>query len=115
MKTLAIALLLLFVPTVSMAAPLSGNDLHKQLERPIGEAPYLLGYGEGFVAGIADALTGIPKYNRIGSFCIPQKGVEYGQVVDVVKKYLEDTPERRHFYAFVLVKEALQKSFPCKK
>src|SRR5688500_17634980 len=57
----------------------------------------------GYVWGVAGALDG-------SSFCL-SKGVQQRQVIDVVKRWLDDHPEVRHFAASCLVAEALKEKF----
>ena len=105
MKTLAIAVLLLFVPTASIAEYFyDGTQLQLYMkEGVVGES-----IATGYVAGVVDSFDGI------GIFCAPV-GITLLQLVAIVKKYLEENPERWHITASKLVAEALQKSFPCKK
>lgn len=46
------------------------------------------------------------------SFCMPSH-VTVGQITDVVKKYLRDHPERRHYTAASVVGAAISVAFPC--
>lgn len=46
------------------------------------------------------------------SFCIPG-GVSAVQVTDVVRKFLEDTPQHRHLDASLLIARSLRVAFPC--
>jgi hypothetical protein len=59
----------------------------------------------GYVVGVADALDET-------SFCL-SPGVTAAQIRDVVKFYLRDHPERRHYGASSLVTDALKEKFPC--
>ena len=65
----------------------------------------LYGVCLGYVIGVEDALDG-------QLFCVPT-GVQAGQVIDVVKSYLLDHPEKRHLQAADLVTAALREKFPC--
>ena len=47
------------------------------------------------------------------ALCVPGESTK-GQLADVVIKYLEQNPERRHLEAGSLVPEALNRAFPCK-
>jgi hypothetical protein len=62
----------------------------------------------GYIEGAADALIG-------SSFCLPggPSGVTVRQITDVVKLYLHDHPEQRHYDAASLVTTALKEKFPC--
>ena len=86
---------------------LSGNDLYTYIN---GDNAYDKGSALGFVVGIADGEES-QKRPRI---CISDQ-VTRGQVRDVVKKYLTEHPEQRHFTAASLVIESLMAAFPCQK
>ena len=59
----------------------------------------------GYILGVADALGG-------SSFCFAVE-MEVGQLVDVVKLYLRDHPERRHYTAASLIVDAFTEKFSC--
>jgi len=113
MRTLTIALLLLFVPTMSIAYDGSfrerfdGNELKEFMDYK-DSTRFQSGFAQGFVMGLSIGLSGI------GYFCPPPGSIQ-GQGYDVVKKYLEDHPENRHESAAVLAMDALRQSFPCEK
>jgi hypothetical protein len=91
---------------------LNGNSLFDQCqgEDAAGqrERDYKTGLCTGYVIGVADAL-------HETSFCVPggPTGVSAAQLRDVVKLYLHDHPERRHYSADSLVTDALKEKFPC--
>jgi Rap1a immunity proteins len=60
----------------------------------------------GYIWGVAGALEGSP------AFCL-SNGVQQNQVVDVVKRWLDEHPEVRHYSASSLVAKALKEKFPC--
>jgi hypothetical protein len=62
---------------------------------------YYIGYCHGFVSGVADTT---PNANLMG--------IQRGQMVRVVEKYLVDHPEKLSLVADFLVREALEKAFP---
>jgi Rap1a immunity proteins len=76
------------------------------------EVPAVTSACYGYVLGVVDALqvmgADAPKF----SFCVPER-VESGQLVDVVKAFLRDHPEKRHLPASDLVTAALNEKFPC--
>lgn len=84
----------------------NGNELHTRCS----ENGFAEGYCFGYIAGISDVLSNA----AIGDFnaCQP-KDVTVQQVVDVVKKYLKENPQDRHFTANSLVAYALSEAFPC--
>jgi hypothetical protein len=66
---------------------------------------------DGYVTAISEAI-GPPNgvYSQLA--CLPENGTR-GQFIDVVKRYLESHPERRHLPAVGLVGNALSSAFPC--
>jgi Rap1a immunity proteins len=68
------------------------------------------GYCGGFVGGVVDVLI-----NKPNAFCVPQGpgGVRSAQLVEVVKLYLHDHPEKRNLAASLLVMQALKEKLPC--
>lgn len=86
----------------------TGNELHNDLSGCAGTAtankdmmPCIR--GTGYVWGVADALWFPGAYPA---------GVTYPQIVDVVKAYLSNHPEKRHQVAANLVIEAIAEAFP---
>ena len=112
MRTPAIALLLLFVPTMLIAYDdlFSGNKLKELMDHkdPVvtPQVVHDRGIAQGFVMGVAGVLS-------TGEYYCPPTGSTQSQAYDVVKKYLEDHPENRYLPAHFLVAEALKQSFPC--
>jgi len=109
MKKLVIVLLLLFMPTASIAGGNLGRFYDGDELKDVGasNSSNLKGVFMGYVAGVADSL------NQTG-FYIPESA-KADQLAAVVRKYLEDHPERWHFTASSLVADALMQSFPCKR
>jgi hypothetical protein len=62
----------------------------------------------GFVRGVTFTLNDIDP-----TVCLPSGGT-VGQFAAVVKQYLEQNPAQLHRPAHVLVREALQRAFPCR-
>ena len=92
-----------------------GNELlawceNWQREPDPGDDLLLGGYCGGFVGGVVDVLV-----NKPNTFCVPQGrgGVRSAQLVEVVKLYLHDHPEKRNLAASLLVMQALKEKFPC--
>jgi hypothetical protein len=65
----------------------------------------------GYVSAVADIMGHHTVFNRRACFA-PE--VTNGQVADVVKKWLREHPESRHYVASSLAAEALAEAFPCK-
>jgi hypothetical protein len=72
------------------------------------------GYCGGYVTGIVDTIEALQARGVLpaSALCIPAESTK-GQLTDVVLKYLEQNPERRHLEAGSLVPEALSHAFPC--
>jgi hypothetical protein len=62
--------------------------------------------GQGYILGVHDSLS--------GSYICTPRGVNIGQLVAIVKKYLLAHPEKLHDSAAFLVSVALSEAFPCK-
>lgn len=74
-------LLLSLVFFTSVASALTGNELKEGLEQ---QSTYTTGYAHGVMS--------------LSGACIP-KGVTNGQGVEIVKKYLNENPEKLHYTA----------------
>ena len=79
----------------------TGNDLLQKLNGSAMESMVGLGY----VMGVFDAARG-------AEHC-PPDSITAGQVRDMVKLHLENTPSTRHFVADVQVRYVLGKAWPC--
>jgi hypothetical protein len=64
-------------------------------------------YALGYVAGVVDSLNQVV-------FCMPST-VTVGQVNDMIRNYLRNTPAERHLPADVIITRAFSAVFPCKK
>lgn len=76
-----------------------------------GDAPSARAMCHGFVMGAIDAATELSGNGRPNA-CI-ESGVTNGQIVDVVRKYLEEHPAIRHRASVKLVLAAVTSAF-CK-
>jgi hypothetical protein len=101
MKTL-IAGLALCATTMAHGAFIDGNKLHGYLS---SGSDIENTHAWGYIAGIADAFNG-------SSHCLPDN-VSVGQLRDVVRKFLSDTPEVRHRPADIIVYVILKNTYPC--
>ena len=88
-----------------------GNNLAESCEAWGGRASndaatnFKTGACVGYIWGLAGAGEG-------SAFCFPH-GVQANQIVDVIKKWLQDHPELRHYAASSLITAALKEKFPC--
>ena len=64
-------------------------------------------YALGYVAGVVDSLNQVV-------FCMPST-VTVGQVHDMVRNYIRNTPAERHLPGDVIIAKAFGIAFPCKK
>lgn len=79
-----------------------GNVLHQRLNSS-GSVERSIGLG--YVMGVFDAMHGVMH-------CAPAN-VTAGQINDMVKNFLDNTPAVRHFSADSLVVRVLRTSWPC--
>jgi hypothetical protein len=84
-----------------------GNKLFDNCEVPLdasGNGLEFVGVCEGYILGAFDA--------RADAFCVPA-GMNVRQLVDVVRLYLREHPEKRYLLAADLVATAVNEKFPC--
>lgn len=72
----------------------------------------LRGYGLGYVIGVYD--LAMSEYAKDQTFCTPDGVLNRMQVRDVVCRYLDNYPERRHLAGTTLVIDAVAEAWPCK-
>lgn len=102
MKKLFIVLAVVWSPV--RAEFYSGNELYERMRsRDSIERLEAIMY----VAGAADAHRGV--------ISCPSPEVTLGQVLDLVRNYLERNPERRHHPGDWAVAAAMRPVFPCRK
>jgi hypothetical protein len=80
---------------------MDGNQLLNDLRGDSHDRMFAMGY----VVGIADAIRSI-------SFC-PQSNVNAGQLRDMVRNYLDNTPAVQHLTGDVIVSHVLKTTWPC--
>ena len=83
-----------------------GNELYEDMKNDYGKL-----YSSGYITGVADVGNDNSIYGF--RFCVPQQATR-GQLSDVVSKWLEQNPGKRHFSASSLIALAFQEAFPCK-
>ena len=100
MKKLLVALLM--VPAMARAEFFTGNQLLTLLQsREVMDRMQALGY----IQGVFDA-------NMYLVVC-PPSNVTAGQVNDMIRNYLENTPATRNRTADRIIQEALKSVWPC--
>ena len=107
---MAIAVALACLPTAARA-DLSGNELWNYC---IGKNDLMVFFCNGYVTAIAEAARpyGLGLYALHN--CLPDDSTRR-QTVEVVKRWLDQHPEQRHYPAVILVAKALAEAFPCKQ
>jgi hypothetical protein len=113
MRTLLASTLVVMVFSQAAGA-ITGNELKMWMNeeealkdgRP-GANVYKAGLYDGYVRAVAEMFDGSAWCSR--------PGVTVGQFMDVVSKFLRDTPEKLDEHASVLILDALAKAFPCKR
>lgn len=98
------ALILAMFCTVAQAEFQDGNKLLSDLQSSYIENRM---YGLGYIIGVADMGRGYIN-------CMPENATA-GQIRDMVKNYLENTPAERHITADILVNRVLKAVWPCAK
>lgn len=93
---------LLLVPTMAHAAFFTGNQLLTKINGDSLDRIHAIGY----IQGAVDAYGG-------ATIC-PPPTVTAGQLMDMIKNYLTNTPAVRHRAADVIIMEALEPVWPCK-
>jgi len=108
-------------------AETTGNDLYSNLKSD-NSSENLQGYA--YLEGVLDSeywylnakifrsLSSDLKAEKLSKFKIPhicfgKAPVTFGQIKDIVLKYLEAHPEKRHMGAQVLIRFALLEDFAC--
>jgi len=108
MLRLSLVLMLLFASPVWAGKFQDGNELHKNCNK---EPAFFLGLCSGYIIAVADVMENGQVISGWKA-CTPN-GVTSIQLVDVVKRWLANTPQYRHYSATSLVAQALEKAFPC--
>lgn len=66
-----------------------------------------------YTLGVAEAFRVLQLVNKLEpSYCVPPH-VQNGQLIDVVKLFLRDHPEKRQYSSPTLIMLALNEKFPC--
>jgi hypothetical protein len=85
------------------------GDKFKITEDDVANVALFSGYLLGLKEGTEVAFAGGQM------FCFPDQGIELGQQVKIVIKYIKANPEKAHLPTAVLAAHALQRAFPCSK
>lgn len=105
LKIRAFSLLLIMLsPTFAFANGfVGGNKLYKSCSSGNENAAC-----SAYIVGAFDVASAM-------KVVCPPDDVTIGQVTDIVKRYLKEHPENRHYNASSIVVSVMQKTFPCKK
>jgi len=75
---------------------------------------YCVGYVGGFTDGLIVSKGLMKDKSGPPNVCAPEQGVQHGQAVLVVLKWLNEHPNLLHQDAPLLITLALEEGFPCK-
>lgn len=107
--TASMAALLLSAPAahaqIAPAFDYTGNGIKAALDGPTGVSK---AWWQGYIIGPAEYME------TLEWICVPSS-VTNGQQIDIVEKWLEDNPNRRHEVSMQVVIFALQDAWPCLK
>ena len=112
-------------PMATEAQTFSGNDLYAACNSSLPEQAgfcvgHITGLVQGFPFGASVVLFSLgtqssgdanSSYEQISGYCLYQS-VENGQIIQVVRTYMAEHPEKRHMPARWLILEAMQAAFP---
>ena len=104
------------LPELGAALSIDGNQLYNYCTATNAKAAteqwLVAGTCMGYVTAITDAVS---SGNSVNGFkaCVPVNA-DMNQIVDIVKTFIRDHPEKRHLFAAGLVAEALARAFPCR-
>lgn len=123
MKNILILLILCFGVAGIAKADTDGNSLYKNLKSK-DAADNLIAYA--YIDAVLDTqeifklteLNNIKPNNSNFRFkfkfiCFGGQKITFGQIKDIVYRYLETHPEIRHYLGAVLVRNALMEDFSC--
>jgi hypothetical protein len=95
---------LLFIPVMAHAEFFTGNDLLAKMNGDAADRIQAIGY----VQGVFDVYVHV-------TICPPNGGrdITAGQIRDMIKNYLTNSPATRHKTAESLIHEAFNSVWPC--
>jgi hypothetical protein len=71
------------------------------------------GYCDGYIAGALDAHTSVSRtLLKTTLWCTPNT-ITYAQSILVVRKYLQEHPEKLHYSMVSILESAMTEAFPC--
>jgi len=115
---------------IGMAQPVHSGTSGYELKAYCAEAEednyfsagVCMGYVIGTIDGITSLIDGVNEVEKSPDgnnplnmpFCLTENST-HGQIVAVVRKYLEANPDKLHFSGASLITEAMWNTFPCYK
>lgn len=99
-----------------------GNQLIGQCQAAVkaldGSKANASTFGAGFcmgkVTGVVDMISIFSdRFEKEYRVCMPTPGIQYGQGVRIVAKFLADNPTLLHIEDTILIHMALRRAFPC--
>jgi Rap1a immunity proteins len=106
-RALAVAVCCCFLTEATKAYE-SGNELWSLCRQNDAEA-----FCSGYIIGVLEAFDALSAAKKLKVPWCFSAGVVNSQIIDVVKLYLRDHPETRHYTGPTLVMLALEEKFPC--
>jgi hypothetical protein len=103
MKRIILAALVSLVVSGPAMSEQDGNYLYSKCSDPENTH---VGYCLGYIEGVVDIYRGSKFYL--------ERNVTLGQAQDIVKRWLANNPQYRHYGAPSLIAGALSQAFPCK-
>ncbi|WP_236185904.1 Rap1a/Tai family immunity protein [Pseudomonas juntendi] len=100
----------------------NGNELIGQCQAAVkaldGSQANASAFGAGFcmgkVTGVMDMISIFSgRFEKDYRVCMPTPGIQYGQGVRIVAKFLADNPTSLHLQDTILIHMALRRAFPC--
>ena len=109
-----LAAALLLAPVSATARDVSSNDGNELLGYCTDEGYYTQGVCMGIIMGTSNTLDHWVAANEASPYCRPD-GVTWGQIQEVVVRYLKRHPETRHESYPLLIAKAQRATWPCAK
>jgi hypothetical protein len=90
----------------------SGNQLWDACQGEEAKDPIKATFCVSYIVGAGETFQALQVTKTVSFYCVPGN-VQNGQMIDVVKLYLRDHPEIRHYSAPTLIMLAFKEKFPC--
>jgi hypothetical protein len=125
---LLILLCFLLLPALTHASSgaMDGNEMLTKCRPLWADSPSVTtkemldsAYCGGYIAGVIDsqtmqfAMDGMDHVKGRNRYCRPEE-VTNGQVLKVLKKWLDNNPEKLHLRADTIILTAMLEAFPCR-